>query len=382
MESETKGYLFIVLGIFIFIISLITFFSMNKITKTNLSSTQDILEQCNILQYNGPAKINMLFFANKEAAQRYTDFFLKSNPFNKNKEAFNFYYLDSYEPNCQFYKGIAILCQSDELIRKAASCPHDFIIVLKDEDDRIRSSSYLNVLSINSRHLLTVLIHEFGHSFANLAEEYTPAKLPRGQPNCKIKCSDFKEEIDGCFQECSETTYYRSVDKGIMRTLTPEDMDKPYGTFNTGVIQELILERLAVNFNEPITGKVTNELRICSEEQYILSDIEIKEGISKVNNIVLPGCLSGTTGKGDYTYKILDKEEDIIRTDDFNANLYSDVQNEELNQLEGETFSHDEVGRIILTLPVEGDKLIVTDSNNKEIIQTTLYDAGARPCPA
>ena len=97
-----------------------------------------------------------------------------------------------------------------------------------NENANVRSSSYMNVLSINSQNQKTIIAHEFGHNFAYLADEYVPAKLPRKARNCVASCEKFSDKKDGCFEGCSKENYFRSVNSGIMKSLLSND----YGLFN------------------------------------------------------------------------------------------------------------------------------------------------------
>jgi len=369
METESKGYFLIILGVLILLVASIVFFVSTRSQTTNQF---EILEDCKTISYNGPGKINLLFFAKKEQAEKYADFFLEIEPFNNNKEEFNFFYIDDYEPDCRLYKGIAVLCHSQQLIEKAASCPHDFIVVLEEKNEQIRSSSYLNVLSLNSKHVQMVFVHEFGHAFANLAEEYiNNQNPPRGSKNCQSECSDFDGEIDDCFEGCSKTTLKRSVNEGIMRTLFPDNSESPYGIFNLNLIQEVISLRSKEDFI--LTGEVTHEgISSCMDQRYIL----YYDGEISVNQ----GC-AGTNGNGPYSYEVLQDEETTI-SGSFNPTLFTEVQISQETDLSGETFEQEEVGGIVLTLPIGGEELVIIDPEGQEIIHEDISQAGAIPCQA
>ena len=182
---EGRKELFIILGIEIIILiaSLIFYFFKTADIKPNLSS----LEKCNSLRYVGENAVNLVFLSTKKQAEDYSSFLLKTPPFDENPMNFNVYQID-YQPKCEIYKDVAILCNSKDVVQKAASCPNDYIIVLHKQPSLIRSSTYQNIMSLNSASSLNVLIHEFGHAFANLADEYVPATIPRGPENCKFSC--------------------------------------------------------------------------------------------------------------------------------------------------------------------------------------------------
>ena len=380
MKIEAHGYLIILLGVLILILAFIFSFLANTSYKEKTTSPQNILEECNIFQYNGEAKINIVFFATQDIVKRYVDFFLSSTPFNEKEKGFNFFYIDDFQPTCKLYKGIAVLCYSKELIEKASSCPNDFLVVLSSNNERIRSSAYQNVMSLNINHVLTVFLHEFGHVFANFAEEYVPAKLPLGQPNCKGKCSDFIGEIDSCFQGCSEEQFHRSVNEGVMRTLSPPDKENPYGIFNSNILRELILENAEIRFNAKITGKAALDTEIdCSREKYILSELS-HDGT--IINTVKTGCI-GSNGNGPYKYAVFSINGQQILEGDFNAYLFTAVSKQGSDgELEGEVFSFEEAGKIYLKIPIiEGaDKLEIKDPEDNIIGTSNILGIGARPC--
>src|SRR3989344_9159503 len=197
---DKKVIIIIILVLLIPIILISYSIITNQINAKN--SPSFTIEICNTLKFNGEGKTNLVFFGTKDLSEKYMNFFLETSPFNNNKEEFNFYYINNYEPKCEIYKGIAILCYSKDLIKKASSCPNDYIIVLGNRDSKIRSSSYMDVISINIAHPMSVLTHEFGHAYINLAEEYIPAKIPKGSKNCVSLCNEFNSKIDGCYVGC------------------------------------------------------------------------------------------------------------------------------------------------------------------------------------
>ena len=341
--------------------------------RASLAPSEEILEECKILSYNGPDKINMLFFSDKNDAEEYTEFFLESNPLSKNKESFNFYYIDDYEVECDLYKGVAILCHNKEMIKKAASCPStDLIMVIKKDKHKIRSSSYLGVLSINSIHPLTVFLHEFGHAFSNFAEEYITNKNPSsGSPNCQRECpADFDGEIDGCFKGCSQTTFYRSVEAGVMKTLQPKNKENPFGTFNSNIIQTLILERVPRD-RAPITGQqIKEEVEDCSQQEHIILNTRTGE------TSVFPGCPTNN-GYGPDRYTVT-TDGQVISEGDFNLQIFTDPQETTTDTLLGETFK-DKSQDLFLSLPLEGD-VVEGFSEGQKIFEADISDAGGRPC--
>lgn len=190
-------------------------------------SPEKPLSSCQVLlKHEGANKIDIVFLTNKvskDKLQKYADFLVNSEPFNSNKEKFSLYYAG--EADCSMTEDKILFCYSMRLIKDSSACPNDYIIVLTDKSSNIRSSSYDNVVSININHPYNVLLHEFGHTFAALADEYVPSVIPRGSKNCAKACEKFPVS-DSCFIGCSEPTYYRSSEESVMRTLKTSDYKK------------------------------------------------------------------------------------------------------------------------------------------------------------
>ncbi|OIO81553.1 hypothetical protein AUJ84_00810 [Candidatus Pacearchaeota archaeon CG1_02_32_132] len=329
-----------------------------------------VLEECNSLIYNGENSINLLIFGEEKESLEYANYFLKTPPFEEYSHSFNFYYItpESYKPTCKIFQGIATLCYSKELIKKAASCPNiDHIIVLDEQPGEIRSSSYLNVMSINKAHPLTVLIHEFGHSFANLAEEYKTNQAPvRKSENCQSSCDDFTGEINGCFQECSKSNYYRTINSGIMRTLSNSD----YGLYNQNLIIKLIEKKIAKE--KTITGKATTDNNPCTEQSYYLIEArKINKGLEVIDKSIQTGCPENPQDIGEgTTYDIYSPDSSLalgkIRNEIFTDN--QEIINDE-GEIEGYVFDSSQ----------EGETFILTASyKEKSTLELVDADTGQK----
>ncbi|MBI3333865.1 hypothetical protein HYZ97_00045, partial [Candidatus Pacearchaeota archaeon] len=183
------------IGLGIVLLAALLFFLQPKLSPSDI--------RCNPLSVNNPEGINIVFFGKEEQAQKYASLLLKVEPLASHSDAFNLYQIDQ-SPECELYKGIALFCHSRALLKDASACPNDYVIVLKEQPTNIRSSAYQNIMSVNTKSPDTTIAHEFGHAFANLAEEYTPATLPSKSRNCVSSCDAFTEETDGCFQGCSK----------------------------------------------------------------------------------------------------------------------------------------------------------------------------------
>jgi hypothetical protein len=336
----------------------------------SFSPEESSLESCKTLAYNNPNGINLLFFSKKGDAEKYSDFLLSRKPFDTNKKKFNIYYIDDYTPPCSLYRSIALLCDSREVTEKAASCPHDFVFVLKEEDTTIRSSAYGIVGSINTAHPLTVIEHEFGHLFANFAEEYTPANLPAGQPNCKQSCDEFGEFSKMCFNDCSDSSHQRSIENGVMRTL---DSDK-YGMYNEktifSIINSLTPESKSTGFAIENTQSCTGEKQLLIQGHYtsnklVLDSVKQTHGCAPSKNAGSSQAAISQKGTSISSLHIAQ-----------NQYMFTDAPGE--NTLTGETYQPEE--DFYFSIPsTEGDELTITDQNNNQA-SLSLAKTGATPC--
>ena len=230
MERKTLIITLVIAIIIILAILLFTFYT----PKLSPSSALDCEE---FLVDNDPdIATNVVFLTDnieKSTLSRYTDSLFSFEPFTNHKDKFNFYYAGEYN-DCKLQSS-AILCHSRNLIKKASICPNEFIIVVSSQAANVRSSTYQNVLSVNSALKPNVFVHEFGHAFANLADEYIPANLPKGQQNCKATCEEFSSSL-GCFDGCSKAELKRSSQASIMRTLKASSFDE----LNEDILNERI----------------------------------------------------------------------------------------------------------------------------------------------
>lgn len=339
--------------------------TMAATTRTDLSPTDLPEGVCNTLEYSSPSALSMVFIASREDAEEYKNHLIAEPPYDSH--SFNFYYIDNLNPEnfCTSYKGIAVLCYSAELLKSAAVCPHNAIIVPIDRPSNIRSSMYKNVLSINKNHpAREVLRHELGHLFG-LAEEYTPAAPPKGQLNCKSSCDDFDAPIEGCFEGCSQGTLMRSIDEGVMRTLSTSR----YGPYD----EHLIHARLNTLSGPStlIAGKAIDDV-VCNEELLL---VEVDARASSWDVVSLEpynGCLPGKTS---FEYSVRVNGETSFESSLKDNFLFTDSPGEET--IEGETY---EEGRFWVSVPASEGTLEISDDENNLLLQTELPAQGGLPC--
>lgn len=295
-----------------------------------VAAYENSLLDCKTLSANDKSGINLVFFGSEEQSKKYSDFLFSVSPLKYVKNNFNVYYIDDYSPQCEIYRGVAILCYSREVLRKAASCPNDYVIVLSNQSEDIRSSSYLNVMSINTEHPLTVLQHEFGHAFGNFAEEYTPATIPKGSKNCQDSCSGFESQTDGCFKECSNGYYFRTIQNGVMRTLS----SKEYGIYDENLMMEIFRKKYGGSFSTAITGNAISAQEECKDRTYY--EIEVDASGNVARKTEQTGCPS----------RGFDAERSkLIFTDA--PPIEESAYPEELPSINGETFVPTEVNSIV-----------------------------------
>ena len=363
-----KSVPLVIIGLIAFSVTL-AFLILAKGNEPSSSPIQG-LQECNTLAYNGPDKLSVLFFSDERTAKSYSDYFLENDFIKRNKDSFNIYYINDpdAQSSCGLYKGIALLCYSRELIQKAASCPHAVIVVPTRERDEIRSSSYKNVISLNINTPKSVLLHEFGHAFANLAEEYINNQAPpKGSRNCVQSCSEFLS-ADGCFEGCSQNNLQRSIEDGVMRTLSSEE----YGRHN-----EIIMESLLNNYDPTkISGFATLE-DDCANQKHLFLEIEEKDGtINIVSEDLRRGCADQSIGTRSYS---LTKLDNLITENSFPDNyFFTDVEGE--SGMEGETFYLTENSFLSIPFDNGADNAEFFNPEGESIGSSPLQETGSILC--
>jgi hypothetical protein len=381
MERKTYVYVFIVT--FVVVLSAVSIYlifagkgSVDPVGSPGDSEGEVLLEECYPVMYSGAEAINLVFFSPKEEAQRYADFLLETTPFNQHAGKFNVFTISDYEPECEYYKGIAILCYSKDLVRKASSCPNDYVVVLREESSYLRSSAYLGVMTLNSNHPLTVFLHEFGHVFANFAEEYfvQGGKIPSGSKNCQKECENFGETNDGCFQECTTGTHYRSVKEGVMRTLSSNF----YGVYNELLLSNQIERSFGesqvwynkVEKSSKVTGSAVALENVevnCREKNHILIGIKDGEAVSEER---VKGC-ANSGGAGAYSVSLTGKDGSEIKRSINPENIFIDWDGEKEEGVDGAFLIED--ATYYVSVPIS-DEIVGADilDNEGEVITEVI----------
>lgn len=359
---EKKTFLLAVVGISTFLIAFSV--TMAVTARTDLSPDTETSGLCKVLEYSGPEAFNILVIGSRSDAEESRDDMVAESPYKERKDKFNFYYIDELKADqfCKPYKGIAVLCYSAELLKRASACPHNAILVPVDREESIRSSMYKGVLSLNRNHpSREVLRHELGHLFG-LAEEYVPATLPKDQQNCVESCTLFEIETDGCFEGCSKSAFFRSIDEGVMRTLQTSE----YGLYD----ESLITQRLQ-QLERPVgtvTGQAINEQDSCDKSMYTLLEIDASAVPWKiVSQELVSGCAFGQIGF-EYTATLKDQTGATSLSYSLQGNsIFTDAPGAD-GEIDGETY---EESHFWIDLPNsrEGDTLHITDQSNEYLAE-------------
>ncbi len=368
---DNKTLLFTLIAIVV--VTIIASFFILSQEETELSPENLNLEECKVLQNKGEGKINLVFFSDETNAKKYSEYLLTIKPFNEYENAFNFFYIDNYEAECELYQDKALLCYDKDMIKKSSSCPNDYIVVIKEQSNKIRSSAYMNVMSLNSKHRLSVFAHEFGHAFVTLAEEYTPAQIPAGSKNCVSNCEKFSGETDGCFEGCSKSNFFRSIQSGIMLTLRSSS----YGIFNENIILEKI--KSETKSNSGITGQAIGDINSkCENQKYVLIKGDYNQGkIQLTEQSIETGC-AGKNGDGSLKYFLTLDDNSILNQGEFNAQfIFTDAEGEEM--IDGEVIEN--TGEFYLKIPYnkKSEKLEIIKEGNT-IAEINLQNIGSKPC--
>jgi len=226
---------------------------------TELSATNenDIQQDCTDILFNGNSnqKVDLVFLGlgYEEGLQDDVNNYINNHlfttePFQSNKDSFNVYMIDDQEPSCTISNYIS--CDTTSVKRIASNCPNDYIFILTNKDtvsSRIRSSSISNIAKINTRDNPLVLVHEFGHTFGKLADEYEDDAsyaswfTPEQFPNCDRAGCPKWTSIPGteCKKGCSTSQFWRSIDVSIMKNYGCSSQScKEFGPVNERAIGE------------------------------------------------------------------------------------------------------------------------------------------------
>ena len=200
--------------------------------------------ECTSVRYSGDSdsKIDIVFLGTgygieedfADDVERYVfEHILTFSPFDDEKDKFNFFRLDEQaDLGCKITD--LIRCDDYKVKIHAAKCPNDYIIILASRSrmqntvSHVRSSAIGNLAKINTADNPNVLMHEFGHAFGGLADEYVDENYygridfkADEYPNCDNEGCAKWEGVDDtrCIRGCSLNSYFRPTTSSIMRSL-------------------------------------------------------------------------------------------------------------------------------------------------------------------
>ncbi|MBU1246277.1 MAG: M64 family metallopeptidase [Nanoarchaeota archaeon] len=243
--------------------------------------------ECNAFQ-EGNGDVNIVFLADNyeteerflEDVETFKDGLLNVVPFNEYLNNFNFYYvLGEFDLGCEHDE--AILCDPRKVKRVSLNCPNDYTVVLTDYNGvknlfrYLRSSAWQGIACLNTADDILVFAHEFGHLFADFADEYEfDGSITWDAPNCVAPdCTPFNVISNpGCYLGCTNGDYYREERVGIMRDYWH---GKTYGGFNEWIIREIL------DGNRITGGAVSN---LGKESLYVIDGTFTKDGV-EVNDV-------------------------------------------------------------------------------------------------
>ncbi|MBN2094659.1 MAG: hypothetical protein JW727_01295 [Candidatus Aenigmarchaeota archaeon] len=202
------------------------------------AGNETVGEYCIPLIHTGPSSsnLNVVFVGHgyvdlskfRSDVQNHTESLLSYSPFKENVNKINVYMVNlSGDLGCYYNcAGIArlICCDVPKTKTFAMRCPSDQIIVLFDSETYGGGGYITEGISVVARSETKAAVHEFGHAFGKLYDEYSygqPTSMPEEAPNCdeSPSCTDWEGQGMDCIRECSYTNWYRPSDSCIMKDL-------------------------------------------------------------------------------------------------------------------------------------------------------------------
>lgn len=210
----------------------------------------------------------------KADAEALAKFFGNTEPYKSNLDRIRITRVDNTTPlncynNCNGIQRL-ICCDSNKVFSAVSGINYDEIIVITnindyggsghiDGSDCAEASSYAVIFRDINYYAKEVAIHETGHSFGGLWDEYEYGTNGVGDgPNCvhDSTCSQWKGMAGtGCYSGCSYNNMYRPTENScLMRTLTPT------GGFKfCPVCQNRIYSKLSNCFSNTCTPDCSNK---------------------------------------------------------------------------------------------------------------------------
>jgi hypothetical protein len=202
------------------------------------ASTVQATEQCTLVSGSGNVKnLDVLYvgsgFTNISKYDAYVQgsagTLLGFKPFDANKARLNVWRLNELTNfDCTILEPRMFSCSSAKIAQKRVTCPNDQVILVVDSNEWRGFGNVGGDISGTSSWKdmpYSVVLHEFGHAFGGLHDEYVydagQFAVDMNAPNCDaVACTKFTAAgVRGCFAGCGASTRYRSINNGMMRDL-------------------------------------------------------------------------------------------------------------------------------------------------------------------
>jgi hypothetical protein len=238
---------------------------------------------------------------------------LNREPFKTNGNEFSFSLVNTKKDlECEIdCLGIdsAVCCSNEIVIEEASQCHFDSVIVLLNDNRFCASSSgYAKVCAKDSL-AGGALAHEIGHTFGGLADEYVykdafgDYEIPEdyiSRVNCDSECNRWKEYTDECYEGCTSSSFYRSSETSLMRSVNEDEFNEVSRNHMTELI-----------FNHGISERENVEL---GARSYFV-DLSYSDGKFEIGDIYTKQVKAGFLVKrSDYSVSIKnEKGEELYR---------------------------------------------------------------------
>ncbi len=245
------------------------------------------------------------------------DSLLEIEPFKSNKDKFSFLTINvSQDLKCSVgCKNVStiVCCDNVAVFEEASKCGTGSVLILINNKDFCGSASSYSKICAENKDSNLILVHEVGHSFGDLADEYVYSDYygdyaigEVDEINCAEEGCEKWKDIGGCYEGCTYSNLYRSVkDKSIMYDLYPE--------FN-----DVCEEHLSWLMNKYSSDKSNSDYEKGIPKSYFVK-MKYNQGEIKVDSVFLKPISSGVDYReSDYEVKVKDKNEKEV----FVSNLY------------------------------------------------------------
>jgi hypothetical protein len=244
------------------------------------------------------------------------DSIINVDPFLSNKGKFSFSIANTRDLGCKTdCSNIStIICCDNKLVYEEASkCHYDSIIVLVNSNKHCGSASSYTKICAKNKESSVFLMHEVGHSFADLEDEYVYPDYyaydanSEGGINCDVQgCDKWKSLTDGCYKGCTYSNLYRPSEKdSVMYDLYPQ--------YNE------VCKKHIENVIEDYSSKEKEIENALPEEKSYFINLNYRQGSLRIENIMLKPIKPSTEYKeSDYSAKIKDKDGKEI----FSTSIY------------------------------------------------------------